>query len=97
MKKIHAGALALGLFMGGLVAGQAFGPDTLFSAKGKTKSDFIKEADAILAEYGENVAVANSAPQISQVANEAHVRFDYIQIKQNAEIIRLLNIIAAKK
>ncbi|ALW89616.1 hypothetical protein AUC44_12505 [Deinococcus actinosclerus] len=87
----------MGLFMGGLVAGQAFGPDTLFNAKGKTKSDFVKEADAILAEYSENVALSASAAQVTQVANEAQVRYDYIQIKQNAEIIRLLTVIASKK
>ncbi|WP_161884474.1 hypothetical protein [Deinococcus alpinitundrae] len=47
--------------------------------------------------YGNAVSNAKSAPQVQQVAQETSLRLQYIQIRQNAEIIRLLSEIAAKK
>ena len=39
----------------------------------------------------------SSAPQVTQVQSEVNTQLQLIQIRQNAEIIRLLSVIAAKK
>ena len=40
---------------------------------------------------------SSSAPQVTQVQAEVNTQLQLIQIRQNAEIIRLLSLIAAKK
>lgn len=95
MKKIQTGMLALGLFAGGLVLGQAFDGD-IGDMTGLTQPLLTGKADGIYTAYVTKSLSAKSAPQISQVADEARVRFEYIQIKQNEEIIRLLKEVAKK-
>lgn len=91
-------AASLGLFAGGLVIGQSFDGDvgTMTAIK---PSGIEAQADKIYSDYGKTLAGAYnpSAVQIQQVGNEASVRLQYLQIKQNAEIIRLLTELNKKK
>lgn len=95
--KLKSAALALGLLTGGVAIGQALSYDALTSAQSKSKTDYVAEANSIISEFRLQLISADSAPQVSQVSNEATAQLLYIQTKQNAEIIRLLNIIANKK
>ena len=97
MRNLKQTALALGLLAGGVAIGQALSYDALTSAEQKSKTDYVAEATTIIRDYRLSAISANSAPQVSQVSNEATAQLLYIQAKQNAEIIRLLNIIASKK
>ncbi|GGR70488.1 hypothetical protein GCM10008959_35260 [Deinococcus seoulensis] len=97
MKQIKTVALALGLLTGGVAIGQALSSATTTKAMSKTQSDFISEANSVLSDYNLSLIYSKSAPQTSQVANEATVQLLYIQAKQNAEIIRLLTEIKNKK
>jgi len=99
MRQLKTGAVVLGLFLGGAVVGQAFGPtfiDQIRASKGALP-DSGKIADDIAFSYSQKVGDAKSAPQVTQVANEATVQFLYLQSRQNAEIIQLLKDIKAKK
>jgi len=51
----------------------------------------------ILRKYFAMSAIADTAPQASQAANETLVRIESLQVAQNAKIISLLEKIAAKK
>ncbi|PTA67568.1 hypothetical protein [Deinococcus arcticus] len=97
MKNLKNVAAALGFLIGGIALGQALSYDSLTSAERKSKTDYVAEASAIIRDFRTQVIMADSAPQVSQVSNEATAQLMYIQTKQNAEIIRLLNIIANKK
>lgn len=97
MKQIKTVALALGLLTGGVAIGQALSYDALTSARNKSKTDYVAEANAIIQDFRLQAISASSAPQVSQVSNEATVQLLYIQTKQNAEIIRLLTEIKNKK
>lgn len=95
--KLFAVAAVLGLFAGGVVLGQALENDEgdLFNSKA---GGAVQQADRIYTAYTRaSVFDAKSAPQITQVATEASVRLQYLQIKQNAEIIRLLTELNKKK
>lgn len=95
-KKILTAAAALGFLAGGMVLGQAMRSDANvmkdFQVNGSTQ-----KADAIYQDYVRIVESSKSAAQVSQVADEAVVRLEYIQTVQNAEIIRLLTEIKNKK
>jgi hypothetical protein len=96
MKKIQTAAAVVLLIAGGFGLSQAF---TLVSVAAITNSDLDKLPD-LAAEYSTNASRLGtnpSAAQISQVNSELNSRLQYIQIRQNAEIIRLLGVIAAKK
>lgn len=96
MKKLHTIALCLGLFAGGLVLGQAFSGDV--GTITETEVDDVTElADSLYSQYVTGSLRAKSAAQISQLADETRVRLDVLAIKQNAEIIKLLKEIKAKK
>ncbi|MFB9993407.1 hypothetical protein ACFFLM_15680 [Deinococcus oregonensis] len=97
MKNLKQSALALGLLIGGVAIGQALSDSPIVTAASKTKVDFAVEAKAIIDDYRVSTRLSQSAPQTSQVANEATAQLLYIQAKQNAEIIRLLNAINNKK
>lgn len=97
MKNLKNIAATLGLLIGGVAIGQALSYDALTSAQSKSKTDYVAEATAIIRDFRISAIGASSAPQVSQVSNEATAQLMYIQTKQNAEIIRLLNIIASKK
>lgn len=90
MQKILKLGAVLGLFMGGLVLGQAFSIVSIVDIRNSEPDDLSKTADALMNNYATTVARANGAAQVNQVASEVSVRMQYIQIKQNAEIIRLL-------
>lgn len=77
--------------------GQAFQDDEQ-ALRALAEPALVGEADNLYIAYVSKLASAKSpsAPQVSQVADETMVRFDYIQIKQNQEIIRLLKQIAEK-
>lgn len=94
--KLKVWAGALGLFAGGMVLGQAFQGDVSDMAA-VTPTGAVGAAETIYAEYVTLSLNAKSAAQISQVADEARVRMDLIQVKQNAEIIRQLTLLNAKK
>lgn len=96
MKKIKLFMTALGLLLGGIVLGQAFDGDVGEMLQVKP-TGITNKADKIYETYGQEVAYAKSAVQISQLSDEARVRLEYLQIKQNAEIIRLLGEIKDKK
>lgn len=97
MKNLKNTALALGLLVGGVAIGQALSYDSLTSAERKSKTDYVAEANAIIRDFRLQAIGANSAPQVSQVSNEATAQLMYIQVKQNAEIIRLLTLLNNKK
>lgn len=97
MRKLKTTAVVLGLFMGGMVAGQAFGPTFIDSIRGQKLTNSASVADEIAFSYREKIKDAKSAPQASQVANEATVQFLYLQSRQNAEIIQLLTDLKNKK
>ncbi|ACO46235.2 hypothetical protein DEDE109153_01115 [Deinococcus deserti] len=96
MQKLKTFGLALGLFAGGMVLGQAFEGDVgpMINLK---PNEAVKRADAIYTEYAGLVGMAKSAVQVSQASDEARVRLEYLQVKQNAEIIRLLGDLKNKK
>lgn len=84
--------------MGGMVAGQAFGPTFIDSIRGQKLTNSARTADAIASSYREKAKEASgSTTEISQVANEATVQFLYLQSRQNAEIIQLLTDIKNKQ
>lgn len=96
--KILIFAAALGLLIGGIVIGQSFDGDVgVMTAIKPTGIEL--QADKIYSDYGKTLAASYnpSAVQITQVGNEASVRLQYLQIKQNAEIIRLLTELNKKK
>lgn len=97
MKNLKNTALALGLLISGVAIGQALSYDALTSAQGKSKTDYVAEANAIIRDFRSSAIGANSAPQVSQVSNEATAQLLYIQTKQNAEIIRLLTLLNNKR
>ena len=91
-------AAVLGLFMGGMVAGQAFGPTFIDGIRGQKLTNSARTADAIALSYREKLKEASgSTTEISQVANEATVQLLYLQTRQNAEIIQLLTDVKNKK
>lgn len=96
MKKVKAWAAALGFFAGGMVLGQAFRGDD-GPMRSITPATAVSAAETIYLDYVTAVLSAKGAPQVSQVADEARVRMDLIQIKQNAEIIRQLTLLNGKK
>ena len=60
----------------------------------------LDELPGLASEYSvtaSSLASTASAPQVTQVNSELNSRLQLIQIRQNAEIIRLLGVIAAKK
>ncbi|MBZ9753175.1 hypothetical protein K7W42_20270 [Deinococcus sp. HMF7604] len=97
MSKLKRGALVLGLLFGGMALGQAFNARDIVALVGSPLGDSAKLADAIAGDYASKVALASSAPQITQVASEAVVRLEHLQARQNAEVIRLLTEIRNKK
>ncbi|GMA17316.1 hypothetical protein E5F05_07225 [Deinococcus metallilatus] len=97
MKTLKNTALALGLLIGGVAIGQALSDKALDAASTKSKTDYVAEANRIIMDYRISVIGADSAPQVSQVANETTAQLMYIQTKQNAEIIRLLTLLNNKK
>ncbi|MBB5232671.1 hypothetical protein [Deinococcus budaensis] len=94
--KLKAWAAALGLFAGGMVLGQAFQGD-IGQMRDVTPAAAVSTAETVYAEYVTLSLNAKSAAQISQIADEARVRMDLIQVKQNAEIIRQLTLFNSKK
>lgn len=94
--KLKAWAAALGLFAGGMVLGQAF-PGDVGRMMDLKPGDAVSTSESIYAHYINLSLSAKSAAQMSQAADEARVRLDMIQIKQNAEIIRQLTLLNAKK
>jgi hypothetical protein len=95
-KKILTAAAALGLFAGGLALGQFMDGDAgrMDAVKPSTA---VQTASTIYTDYVTGSIAGGSAVQISQVADEANIRMQYIIVKQNAEIIRLLDVISKKK
>lgn len=97
MQKFKTLALALGLLTGGVAIGQAISSKSVTTAMGKSQTDYAAEAASIISDYTTSIIFSKSAPQTSQVANEATAQLLYIQTKQNAEIIRLLTLLNNKK
>lgn len=96
MGKMKRWAFVLGIFAGGMVIGQAF----VFDAdvlKRATPDQIVGTADELYLDYTQAVKQSKSAAQTTQVASEMLVRMEYLQIKQNGEMIRLLNDIKNKK
>lgn len=96
-KKIKAVFFALGLLSSGIAIGQAFSLVSIVNITSAKPSELPTQAEDLMNAYQDKVGTAQSAVQIQQVASETSVRLQYIQIRQNAEVIRLLNQIAAKK
>jgi uncharacterized protein YdeI (BOF family) len=79
----------------GFAAGQV---DTNLRAVFDAKpGSMTKAASDIVGGFQRQHAAARSAPQISQIADEANVALNYAIVKQNDEIIRLLKKIAGEK
>lgn len=89
--------LALGLLGGGAVIGQALNGASINLITQTKPAELEENAKNIIADYTDSLESAKSAVQVQQVAAETGVRLQYIQIRQNAEVIRLLGQIAAKK
>ena len=95
-KKILTVAATLGLLFGGVAIGGFFSSlsyTNLFSADGVPS--LVGLESNIKSAVAETQGA--SAAQVSQVHAELNTQMQYIQIRQNAEIIRLLGVIAAKK
>lgn len=97
MKKLLPVAIAVGLFSSGLVIGQAFGLRSISDIELAKPDQLGPMADQLANSYWDTVKQAKSAAQVSQVSDEAAFRMQYIQVKQNTEIIRLLKKIAGEK
>lgn len=89
------GAASLGLLLGGIGIGQALYSGSIDNIT-RTKVGFLEEnAKVIMGDYTDSLKPAATA-QVQQSALETSVRLQYIQVRQNAEIIRLLGEIAKK-
>lgn len=95
--KIKSALLATGLLLGGAAIGQAFRFASIEAITASPVGGLSTIAGTLMNDYQTGASSSKSAAQIQQVAAEASIRLQYIQIKQNAEIIRLLGQIAAKK
>ena len=92
MKKLVT--LTIILFLG-VASSQAL--DTIFNQIDESDaSDQLSNARVVAANYESIIKLAKSAPQISQISDEANVQLNYILIKQNQEVIRLLRKIAGE-
>jgi len=87
---------ALALVAGGFGAAQVFNMLSLATVRTTSFDDLPALAEDLNLTAIKQTTGA-TAPQITQVHAELNSRLQYIQIKQNAEIIRLLNVIADKK
>lgn len=95
MKRV---ALVLAMFLSGVAVSQIYSADVL-NVRGLalTKPDELDAAALnILNAYSYEPYGGRSEGQVAQNASEASVALQYIQIKQNQEIIRLLTQLAAK-
>ena len=97
MTKLKTVVAVLALLAAGVALGQSFGSTFILGLSGKALGDSGKTADQIAESYYFKVLDAKSAPQVSQVANEASVHLLYLQARQNAEIIKLLTEIRNKQ
>ncbi|GAA5514808.1 hypothetical protein Dcar01_03569 [Deinococcus carri] len=94
-KTILTLAAALGLFTGGVGTAQFFKSLDTSETRDATLAELPAQAEALIRR---TQGLGNpSAAQISQVNAEVAVQLQYMQVRQNAEIIRLLTQIAAKK
>ncbi len=84
------------VFLGGIVFAQGIKPIFEDVDKADPATLFESQAQIVGLRYGWALKDAKSAPQISQVANEATVQLNYILVKQNQEVIRLLRKIAGE-
>jgi hypothetical protein len=92
MKKVIT--IVIILFLG-VALGQAL--DTIFNQIDESDAaDQLANARVIAANYQSVIKAARSAPQISQISDEANVQLNYILIKQNQEVIRLLKKISGE-
>lgn len=88
-------AAALGLFLGGMGAASYFKSLDTTTSRDATLQEIPDVAEKLVRATQESGA--NSAPQVSQVTQEASLQLQYMQVRQNAEIIRLLTEINKKK
>lgn len=89
-RKLLNVAVALGLFVGGFGAASYFSSLDISTTRDAKLADLPNIAEKIV----RNSQVEGSAPQVAQVAAEASVQLQYAQVRQNAEIIRLLKKLA---
>ena len=95
--KVKSVLLALGLLAGGVAIGQAFSLVSIVDITNSKPDELEASAEVLMRAYQTGANASKGVPQIQQVAAETGIRLQYIQIRQNAEIIRLLGQIAAKK
>ena len=97
MKKWMIAALLVGAGLGGAVLAQAFSSSSMFAVSNTKTDDLYTLAEGYAIMYNASVSSSKSPAQTQQVAAEFSVRLQLIQIKQNAEIIRLLKKQAGEK
>ena len=97
MRKVKTFAAALGLFAGGMAVSQLFPASQVLVFNTSNIDTYPKQAqdDYYALALSLNGTKA-SAVQISQLNDELSTKLQVMQIKQNAEIIRLLRSIDSK-
>jgi hypothetical protein len=91
VRKQLAAVLAVGA-LSGFAVGQFTSP--IVGVWSTDAGDLLKVISPVADAYDRNVKTAKSAPQVSQLADEALVPMTYALVKQNQEIIRLLRKLA---
>lgn len=90
-------ATALTLLLTGAVLGQAFSNSDLRTLSGSSADQAVANMQGAISQYTIAIDDAKSAAQVTQLTGETALRLQVIQIQQQAETIRLLKVIAAKK
>ncbi|THF86142.1 hypothetical protein E7T09_13000 [Deinococcus sp. KSM4-11] len=95
MKKIKTMAIVLGLFAAGVAVGQA--KDAISEFYNADVSQAQTQANSTYAAWALSRTSGLPAAFVSNQAEDTKVRLAYLQVKQNAEIIRLLTELNTKK
>lgn len=98
MKKLMTLVTAVGLLAGGVALGQYIGNRDQYDIQNSALKDLPAVAYKLTGTL--ITGIGNAKPgsqQITQAEAEANTQLQLIQIRQNAEIIRLLNIIATNR
>ena len=97
MRKVKTFAAALGLFAGGMAVSQLFPASEVLLFNASNIDTYPKQTEEDF--YDLSLMIRDSkasAVQITQVNAEFNTKLQIMQIKQNAEIIRLLRSIDGK-
>ncbi len=97
MSKIKTVAAALGLFAGGMAVSQMFPATQVMVFNSSDLDTYPKQAQDDFYQLSLSLnGTKASAVQISQMNDELNTKLQVMQVRQNAEIIRLLRSIDSK-